>query len=156
MEVREQVDYLLCSHCNQNDKGNVSGSSDQTKMAPFKWRKNSTKEVRHMRNQRKKRKRLQKKNIPSVTVAKENYERLIQKEQAQKGRFLFLARKYYLKWKAVKEAHRNLRAKANPTNVVCGSGLKFLNGARVSLFPLTRSLGRVYVANILGSLVARI
>ena len=35
MEVREQVDYLFCSHCNQNDKGNVSGSSDRTKMAPF-------------------------------------------------------------------------------------------------------------------------
>ena len=122
----------------------------------FMWRKNSTKEVRHMRNQRKKRKRLQKKNIPSVTAAKENYERLIQKEQAQKGRFLFLARKYYLKWKAVKEAHRNLHAKVNPTNVVCGSGLKFLNGERVSLFLLTRSLGRVCVANILGSLVARI
>ena len=58
--------------------------------------------------------------------------------------------------RAVKEAHRNLHAKVNPTNVVCGSGLKFLNGERVSLFLLTRSLGRVYVANILGSLVARI
>ena len=45
------------------DRGITSGSFYEENMAPFKWRKNSTQEIRLMRNQRKKRKRLQKRNI---------------------------------------------------------------------------------------------
>ena len=84
-----------------------------------------------MRNERKKRKSLEKRDSAAITAAKVNYECLIQKEKAQKERFLFLARKYYLRWKAVKKAHQHLQAKAIPPNAV---GSRFLNRVRVSPF----------------------
>ena len=81
---------------------------NETDGSPFKWRENTASERRRMRNQRKKRKRLQRRKgndeyeLKANAVIEGLAERL-RKESEQKQRLLFLARKYYLKWKANKD-----------------------------------------------------
>ncbi|KAJ7377235.1 hypothetical protein OS493_030437, partial [Desmophyllum pertusum] len=65
-----------------------------------------------MRNDRKKRKRLQRTKCKEDEALNAVSVR-IQKEAIQKDRFLALARKYYLKWRQVNEAHKKLQSKAN-------------------------------------------
>lgn len=80
----------------------------QADRTPFKWRENTASERRRMRNERKKRKRLQKRKANDHSKLEANAvieglaERL-HKELEQNQRLLFLARKYYLKWKTNKD-----------------------------------------------------
>ncbi|KAJ7377219.1 spindle assembly checkpoint kinase [Desmophyllum pertusum] len=80
--------------------------------SPFRWRENNLAERRRMRNDRKKRKRLQRTKCKEDEALNAVSVR-IQKEAIQKDRFLALARKYYLKWRQVNEAHKKLQSKAN-------------------------------------------
>lgn len=80
----------------------------QADRTPFKWRENTASERRRMRNERKKRKRLQKRKANDHSKLEANAvieglaERL-HKELEQNQRLLFLPRKYYLKWKTNKD-----------------------------------------------------
>lgn len=80
----------------------------QADTTPFKWRENTASERRRMRNERKKRKRLHRRKandrskLDANAVIEGLAERL-HKESEQKQRLLFLARKYYLKWKTNKD-----------------------------------------------------
>lgn len=81
---------------------------EQKKRAPFKWRENTATERRRMRNQRTKRKRLQRRKENDKCTFKANavMEGLTDRlrvETKQRERLLFLARKYYLKWKENKD-----------------------------------------------------
>ena len=84
---------------------------NETEGSPFKWRENTAGERRRVRNQRKKRKRLQKKKgndeyelkLVKANAAIEGLAERLGKESELKQRLLFLARKYYLKWKANKD-----------------------------------------------------
>ena len=58
----------------------------EKKIAPFKWRKNSFQETPCMRNEREKRKHLERRNSAAITAAKVKFECLIQKEKAQNMR----------------------------------------------------------------------
>ena len=100
-----QFCYISAGIC-----GRVSVMEDeQKKRAPFKWRENTATERRRMRNQRTKRKRLQrrkKKNYKCKFKANAVIEGLTDRlrvETKQRERLLFLARKYYLKWKENKD-----------------------------------------------------
>ena len=83
-----------------------------------------------MRNDRKKRKRLlsRKGNRKSNAVIKGLVERL-QNESQQKERFLFLARKYYEKWKQNKEVMKSARE----NTVALPSFSRFGTQAKVTL-----------------------
>lgn len=80
----------------------------QADRSPFEWRENTASERRRMRNQRKKRKRLQKRKGNDECKQKTNaiidgLARRLRKESEQNRRLLFLARKYYLKWRTNKD-----------------------------------------------------
>jgi len=80
-----------------------------------------------MRNDRKKRKRLQKRKLKDDEARKAVYDR-IHRETLQKDRFLYLARKYYLRWQQINEAHKKLQAKASTLPL----GSRFGANTRVS------------------------
>ena len=70
--------------------------------SPFQWQDNTLTERRRMRNDRKKKKRLQSRRGHRKSKADAVIEGLaarLQKESQQRERLLFLARKYYEKWK---------------------------------------------------------
>ena len=80
----------------------------QADRSPFEWRDNTASERRRMRNQRKKRKRLQRRKGNDEFKLKtdaviDDLARRLRKELEQNRRLLFLARKYYLKWKTNKD-----------------------------------------------------
>ena len=92
-------------------------SLDEQQRSPFKWRKNSLVEQRHMRNDRKKRKRHQRTKSKNeytwkADVNMDGFPERLQKETKEKERFLYLARKYYLKWRQNKEIITTLQQKA--------------------------------------------
>ena len=91
--------------------------------SPFRWRENTLAERRRMRNDRKKRKRLQRRKSKQHSAS----ERL-RKEIIQKDRYLVLARKYYSKWRQINEAHKELQAKASSFS----TGSRFGTNSRVS------------------------
>ena len=82
--------------------------------SPFKWRKNSLVERRRMRNDRKKRKRNQRRIECTwkADVNMDGFSERLRKETKKKERFLYLARKYYLKWRQSKEIVTTLQHKA--------------------------------------------
>ena len=87
---------------------------DELKCGPFKWRENTLDERRRMRNDRKKRKRQRRRkemsNYKEDTI--EVLAKCLQRETKQKERVLYLARKYYLKWRETKETQRNIQKTA--------------------------------------------
>ena len=87
---------------------------DERECGPFKWRENSLDERRRMRNDRKKRKRQQRRK--EMSICKEDtikeLANCLQRETQQKERILYLARKYYLKWRQNKETQKNIQEKA--------------------------------------------
>lgn len=90
-------------------------SLDEQQRSPFKWRKNSLVERRRMRNDRKKRKRHQRRKNEykwKADVNMDGFSERLRKETKEKERFLYLARKYYLKWRQNKEIITTLREKA--------------------------------------------
>lgn len=95
----------------------------QAERTPFKWRENTASERRRMRNERKKRKRLQKRKANDHSKLEANAvieglaERL-HKELEQNQRLLFLARKYYLKWKTNKDLLLRRTAEGCPSRPV--------------------------------------
>ena len=78
----------------------------------FRWRENTLAERRRKRNDIKKRKRLQRRKVREDEATKAVSDRL-HKETLQKDRFLYLARKYYLKWQQINEAHKKTSSKSN-------------------------------------------
>ena len=82
--------------------------------SPFKWRKNSLVERRRVRNDRKKRKRNQRRieRTWKADVNMDGFSERLRKETKKKERFLYLARKYYLKWRQSKEIVTTLQHKA--------------------------------------------
>ena len=90
-------------------------SLDEQQRSPFKWRKNSLVEQRRMRNDRKKRKRHQRRKNEhklKADVNTDGFSERLQMEAKEKERFLYLARKYYLKWQENKEIIKTLQNKA--------------------------------------------
>ena len=97
----------------------------------FKWRKNSLKERRRMRNDRKKRKRHQRKKENELKAdATQGLADRLRNEAKRKERLLYLARKYYLKWLQNKGALRTLQEKAARQP----SSSRFGSQAKVKLF----------------------
>ena len=93
------------------------GTRGEQERDPFQWRKNTLDERRRMRSDRKKRKRS--KIRKEMSIDKEGtikeLAKCLQRETEKKERLLYLARKYYLKWRQNKEAKRILQEKAaNP------------------------------------------
>lgn len=84
---------------------------DEQKCGPFKWRENTLDERPRTRNDRKKRKR--KRRRKEMSIYKEDtikvLAKCLQRETQQKERVLYLARKYYLKWRQNKETQRNIQ-----------------------------------------------
>lgn len=101
--------YLTLAHISAGICCRVSIMEDkQKKRTPFKWRENTATERRRMRKQGKKRKRLQRRKEYDKCKFKANavIEGLTDRlriETKQRKRLLFLARKYYLKWKENKD-----------------------------------------------------
>lgn len=91
-------------------------SLDEQQRSPFEWRKNSLVERRRMRNDRKKRKRHQRRRNEEkkwkADVNMDGFSERLRKETKEKERFLYLARKYYLKWRQNKEIITTLQHKA--------------------------------------------
>lgn len=100
----------------------MEGKQDQGEQRrPFKWRQNTVGERRRMRNDRKKRKRRQRrKDDVCKWKADANVElsQRLRKESKEKERLLYLAKKYYLKWRQNKEIIKTLqeRAAKQPTS----------------------------------------
>ena len=93
----------------------------------FRWCENTLAERRRMRNDRKKQKRLQRRKVKEDEAMKAVSD-CIHKETLQKDPFLYLARKYYLKWQQINEAHKKLQAKASTLPL----GSRFGANTRVS------------------------
>ena len=92
-----------------------------------------------MRSQSKKRKRLQKRTQQRRRITSPSFKRNRHKRNA------FFSSRESITVESSEKAHRDLNAKTNPPNAVCGTGSKFLNGARVSPFLFARSLARYYM-----------
>lgn len=100
---------------------NMEAVADASKLIPFRWRQNTIAERRRMRNDRKKRKRLQRKKFPQFPNAYISKPcRMIDS--------LYLARKYYLKWQKINEAYWKIQAKASTLTL----GSRFGTHTRVS------------------------
>ena len=85
----------------------------ESKEDVFQWRQNTSSQRRRMRNDRKKRKRLQgrkRKSNPKVNAVVEDLTERLRNESEQRERLLLLARKYYSKWKQSKDALKSFRA----------------------------------------------
>ena len=77
-------------------------------VAPLKWRGNTVGERRRMRNERKKRKRYQRRKRMAINKEDKIKElaECLQGEIREKERILYLARKYFLKWRQSRKENK--------------------------------------------------
>lgn len=140
---------FLRAFCPRTEINNMEAAANTSK---FRWRENTLAERRRMRNDRRKRKRLQRRKAREHEATKAVSDRL-HKETLQKDRFLYLARKYYLKWQQIKEAHKKLHAKASSTLQL---GSRFGTNTRVSSVLLKRIAHTKLKVRFLGLGVTRV